>query len=92
MENNLDKLVKENANLKEAIFGTSGVLSGLEIIKNCLSVAKEAKHEYAPFHLDKTQAKLWHRAQAEAYQHALEIICVSSDVLNYSREHPQVVG
>lgn len=46
---------------------------GLDVAERNLAVAVQGKHEDAPFPLDENEAKLWHRAQASAYQHALEM-------------------
>lgn len=47
---------------------------GANIIKQCLAKAVRAEHADAPFPMDAEQAALWHRAQAEAYRHALEMM------------------
>lgn len=73
----LDALKAENALLKEALFGKNGVASGLAVLEKCLATAQEAKHETAPFPLDAAQASLWHRANAGAYLHALELISIA---------------
>ena len=46
---------------------------GLDVAERMLAVAVQGKHEDAPFPLDENEAKLWHRAQASAYRHALEM-------------------
>jgi hypothetical protein len=52
---------------------------GLNIGEQALSVAAQGKHEDAPFPLDEHEAKLWHHAQAAAYQHVLEM-CGSTSI------------
>lgn len=47
---------------------------GADAIEACLAKAERAAHADAPFPLDEAQAKLWHRAQADAYRHALEMM------------------
>lgn len=44
------------------------------ILERCLAVASTGEWKDAPFPLNRSQAALWHRAQAEAYQHALEML------------------
>lgn len=78
MAADVKKLEAENAALREALFGRHGVESGLAIIEKCLATAVKADHGDSPFGMDHAQAKLWHRAQMEAYRHALEMITVDS--------------
>lgn len=66
----------ENAILKNALFGQFGIVSGLNLIEACLAKATKAVHGDAPFGLDHDEAKLWHRAQQEAYRHVLEMVTV----------------
>jgi hypothetical protein len=80
MAANIQGLEAENALLREAVFGKYGVTSGIKIVEECLAKAVEAKHEDAPFPLDEAQAKLWHRAQMEAFRHALEMISVDPEL------------
>lgn len=47
---------------------------GAEIIENCLQRAIEADPANVPFPLTGDLAKVWHMAQAVAYQHALEMM------------------
>jgi hypothetical protein len=47
---------------------------GADIIEACLAKAVAADPREAPIPLDATQAALWHRAQAEAYRHCLEMM------------------
>jgi len=75
------ELEAENAKLKETLFGQHGVISGLAIIEECLTVAVKAEHANAPFPLDASQAELWHRAQMEAYRHTLEMISIDKTLL-----------
>ena len=49
---------------------------GHEIIELRLAKAAIANHVDAPFPFDKEEAALWHRAQAEAYLDALEMMGV----------------
>jgi hypothetical protein len=80
MAANIQALEAENALLREALFGKYGVTSGIDIIEKCLAKAVKAEHEDAPFPLDEAQAKLWHRAQMEAFRHALEMISVDPEL------------
>lgn len=54
-------------------------LDGTRLIEACLAKAEKAEFEDAPFPLDPEQAALWHRAQLEAYRHALEMMGVPED-------------
>jgi hypothetical protein len=47
---------------------------GTFLIEKCLIKAKWADPLDTPFPLVGDDAKLWHRAQATAYQHALEMM------------------
>lgn len=49
---------------------------GTDIIEECLRIAERGEWEDAPFPLGPGEARLWHRAQAEAYRHALEMMGV----------------
>lgn len=49
---------------------------GHEIIEKRLATAARADWQDAPFPLNEEQAALWHRAQAEAYRDALEMMGV----------------
>jgi len=44
------------------------------ILERCLEKALAADPADAPFGLSAVEAGLWHRAQANAYQHALEML------------------
>lgn len=70
----MDQLVSEHKLLKEMLFGRHGILSGVDTLEKNLATATRAKHEDAPFPLDEQQARLYHRASASAYQHALEMV------------------
>lgn len=48
--------------------------SAVDILERALAVAVRADPSDAPFGLDPEQAALWHRAQVEAYRHALEML------------------
>lgn len=76
MAADVKKLEAENAAMREALFGKHGVESGLAIIEKCLATAVKGDHGDSPFGMDPTDAKLWHRAQMEAYRHVLEMITV----------------
>ncbi len=47
---------------------------GADIIEACLAKAVAADPRDAPIPLDADQSALWHRAQAEAYRHCLEMM------------------
>lgn len=47
---------------------------GTAVIEKKLEQAQEADPANAPFGLVGDEAKLWHQAQASAYQHALEVM------------------
>jgi hypothetical protein len=51
---------------------------GAKIIEAALAKAQRADPTDAPFGLFGEEAALWHRAQAEAYQHALEMMAPAS--------------
>lgn len=74
MNKQVEALQAENAKLKEVVFGKAGLVSGMSVLEKALSTATKADHSDAPFPLNAEEAKLWHRAQAEAYQHALEMV------------------
>jgi len=50
---------------------------GARIIEAALAKAQRADPADAPFPLVGEEAALWHRAQASAYQHALEMMAPS---------------
>lgn len=52
---------------------------GAQLVEGCLARAVRGDHADAPFPLDEAQAKLWHRAQAEAFRHALEMMAPPED-------------
>ena len=56
-------------------------IDGTKLIEKCLATAVESKWENAPFPLDEEQAALWHRAQLEAYRHALEMMGVPEYIM-----------
>lgn len=64
----------DRAKLHDALFGKHGVESGIEIVEKCLKKAIAAAPEDAPFPLLGKEAKLYMRAQMEAYRHSLEMI------------------
>lgn len=47
---------------------------GTQIIEQKLAVAAQGNWNDAPAGLSLVEARLWHRAQAEAYRHALEMM------------------
>jgi hypothetical protein len=47
---------------------------GTRLIEECLAKAKLADPDDAPFPMTGDEAQLWHRAQAAAYRHALEMM------------------
>lgn len=51
-------------------------VDGSAIIEKCLTRATDAAHEDAPFGMGDADARIWHEAQANAYQHALEMMGV----------------
>lgn len=53
--------------------------AGTEIIERCLQKAVEADPLNVPMPLVGDEALLWHRAQMEAYRHALEMMGVPVD-------------
>lgn len=56
---------------------------GTALILDCQGKAQKADPADAPIGLTPEQAALWHRAQAEAYRHALEMMAppVASDAV-----------
>ncbi len=74
----LQHLAAENKLLKEMLFGRHGVLSGVDTLEKNLATATRGKHEDAPFPLGDQEARIYHRASATAYQHALEMISSES--------------
>lgn len=52
--------------------------AGTKIIEECLANAIKADPGDVPFPLVGAEAKLWHQAQAVAYQHALEMMGMPS--------------
>lgn len=49
-----------------------------DILEEKLATALKADPADAPFGLDADAAEIWHRAQASAYQHALEMLPLQS--------------
>ncbi len=49
-------------------------MNGHEVIERALKKALKADFGDAPMWLNPNEAKIWHQAQAAAYQHALEMI------------------
>ncbi|MEM8515091.1 hypothetical protein RCH14_004451 [Massilia sp. MP_M2] len=64
----------DRVKLHDALFGKYGVESGIEVVEKCLQKAIAAAPEDAPFPLLGNDAKLYMRAQMEAYRHSLEMI------------------
>jgi phosphoglycolate phosphatase-like HAD superfamily hydrolase len=60
---------------------------GLDIIESALAISLKAEHADAPFPLDEEQARLWHKAHASAYTHALEMLSANS-VKEYLEQKP----
>lgn len=72
----LSSLAEQKAILMDAMFAPHGVASGLKVLEKNLAKAVEANPHEAPFPLVGEQATLWHRATAEAYRHALEMVFI----------------
>lgn len=47
---------------------------GVALVENRLAIARVARHDDAPFPFDAEQARLWHEAQASAFQYCLEML------------------
>lgn len=85
------QLEADNTKLVDAIFGKTGVASGLEILERNLATSLKADHKDAPFPLDANQAKQWHHATAGAYQHALEMVCIDPSLKHLSEKYAPAV-
>lgn len=55
-----------------------GVKEGLQIIEAALAKARKADPLDVPMPLVGDEARIWHAATANAYQHALEMLNASS--------------
>lgn len=53
---------------------------GTEVVEKALEKALKADPKDAPFPLTGEEARIWHQASADAYQHALEMMGVPKDV------------
>ena len=58
---------------------------GTRLVEECLTKARNADPDDVPFPLSEIEGKLWHQAQAAAYQHALEMMGWTESVEPSSR-------